>query len=107
MNIDEEDLPPLLVDADSNPDCMVDDKRVRVPITIITGEILGFFFSAYLADSYNRLSRRWEVHLAQLYPECATWEENCCDFEWHVTISERLKFLIDRAYFLGLEFGDC
>jgi hypothetical protein len=37
MNIDYEELPPLLIDTEAGAQDPEDGPRVRVPITIVTG----------------------------------------------------------------------
>ncbi len=80
----DDDAPPELVDiaglAEEN-----EDITVKVPITIVTGEIVhptaGTNTQIYLTAC--RLPRSWKDNPSKLHPHRSTWQENCRDYEWY------------------------
>jgi hypothetical protein len=66
MNIDDGELPPLLVDTQTSAQDPEDGLRVRVPITIVTGRhrFRAYGIRSYSSVHYIRLSRRWQDYSA-------------------------------------------
>ncbi len=70
MNLDEDDLPPLLVNAKARDnDFNEDQTQIKVPITIVTGQPCAMFKLDLdiLILSIYRIPWCWENHSYELY----------------------------------------
>lgn len=85
MNIDD-DAPPELVDVSGGIQNFGEGVSVKVPITIVTGEIMNSASKNtginYMADRINRISRRWEDDAIELHTYSPTWKKDCRYHEW-------------------------
>jgi len=59
MDVDEEELPPMLVDVEADDHTIEDIAPIKVPITIVTGKSLKFVRDTS-NSSYNRISWSWK-----------------------------------------------
>ena len=84
MNLDEEE-PPSLVDVNvTEPVFAVQDEEVllKVPITIVTGDLQKSCHILAIANLKNRISWSRKDYPHELCIESSTWEEDCGCSQW-------------------------
>lgn len=89
MNFDD-DAPPELVEVSGGIQDSGEGVSVKVPITIVTGEILTSASKNYIyvliADRINRISRSWKDDAIKLHTYGPTWQKDCRYYEWCVAL---------------------
>lgn len=99
MDIDD-DMPPELVETGQGggtEDSL--EKPVKVPITIVTGELLLRDSMMYTVITLMaRVSGRWKNYSAQLYSDSPAWQEDCGYYErvWRLYERRNQKLSIYR-----------
>jgi hypothetical protein len=85
MNFDD-DAPPELVDVSGGIQNSGEGVSVKVPITIVTGEIINGAGKKYVyelkADRIIRISRRWQDDAIELHTHSPAWQKDCRYHEW-------------------------
>lgn len=85
MNFDD-DAPPELVDVSGGIQSSGEGVSVKVPITIVTGEIMNGAGKKTCTSSWlielNRISRRWQDDAVELHTYSPTWKKDCRYHEW-------------------------
>lgn len=78
----EDDLPPDLVATQL--DNTAEEKRPKVPITIVTGtdDLISLEMGYVLISIILcRLPRGRKDHITQLHLDSPAWQEDCCNYE--------------------------
>lgn len=81
MDFDDE-APPELVNT-AGLEERAQEITVKVPITIVTGEILHSIPKQMYILTAFRLSWSGKDNPSESHPHGSTWQENCRDYEWY------------------------
>lgn len=79
----DDDAPPDLVDTTAGG-LEEEEVTVKVPITIVTGNLTYHSLQQPKLTFSLRLSGCRENDTIKLHSYGPTWKENCCDYEWYV-----------------------
>ena len=82
MDVDDDAPPELVATAPVEDD--EEEKRIKVPITIVTGKfprenIPQLHLRRFL--THTRLSGSGKNYLVELHPNSPAWKEDCCHHE--------------------------
>lgn len=81
MDLDD-DMPPELVETGQGGDAEVaHEKPLKVPITIVTGELSYTMTVREFKTHTCRLPRSRKDHSTQPHIDCSTWQKDCCNYE--------------------------
>lgn len=81
MNFDD-DAPPDLIEVGGEIQDSEEGPSIKVPITIVTGEITDEYDEVRILTGWNRIPRCRKDDIIELHTYGSAWKKDCRYYEW-------------------------